>query len=77
MSEGRSTIGVVGWALLVGALFVWEGIGLLRKHDGWPTLSEIARAAMGSPIGRLALFALWLWLGVHLFVRGWRFFLQE
>lgn len=70
-------IGVVGWAVLVGALFVWEGIGLLRDDDGWPTLSDILRSAMRSPVGRFALFALWLWLGVHLFVRGWSFFLRE
>jgi hypothetical protein len=27
-------------------------------------------------LGRVVLFGLWLWLGWHLFIRGWRFFLR-
>jgi hypothetical protein len=26
--------------------------------------------------GRIVLFGMWLWLGWHVFVRGWDFFLQ-
>jgi hypothetical protein len=70
-------VGVIGWAVLVGALFAWEGIGLVRSDDSWPTLSDLFRAAMAVPLGRWALFGVWLWLGWHLFVRGWRFFLQD
>jgi hypothetical protein len=32
---------------------------------------------MTVPLGRVLLFALWLWLGWHLFVRGWSFFLRD
>jgi hypothetical protein len=28
------------------------------------------------PLGRWALFALWLWWGWHTFVRGWHFLLR-
>jgi hypothetical protein len=27
--------------------------------------------------GRFILFGLWLWLGWHLFIRGWAFFLRS
>jgi hypothetical protein len=69
-------IGYLIWAVLFGALFAWEGIGLVRQNDAFPTLSDCFRAIMRYPFGRWALFALWLWFGWHLFVRGWHFFLR-
>jgi len=41
-----------------------------------PTLSATFRAIMRYPFGRWALFALWLWFGWHVFVRGWHFLLR-
>lgn len=38
-------IGYLVWAALFGAIFVWEGISLLRPHDGFPTLSDATRAS--------------------------------
>lgn len=70
-------IGLIGWAVLVAAILIWEGIGLLAPHDRWPTLSDMFRTVTASVAGRWILFALWLWLGWHLFVRGWRFFLRS
>ena len=70
-------IGYLVWAVLFGALFAWEGIGLMRIGDGFPTLSETLGAVMRYPAGRWALFALWLWFGWHTFVRGWNFLLQD
>jgi hypothetical protein len=32
---------------------------------------------MTVPLGRFLLFGLWLWLGRHLFNRGWDFFLRS
>lgn len=32
---------------------------------------------MSYPVGRWALFGLWLWFGWHTFVRGWHFLLPE
>jgi hypothetical protein len=31
---------------------------------------------MRYPVGRWALFALWLWVGWHIFIRGWHFLLR-
>jgi hypothetical protein len=68
-------IGYVIWAVLFGALFAWEGLAL-SHISGVPTLSDAFRAIMRYPFGRWALFALWLWFGWHVFVRGWHFLLR-
>ena len=68
-------IAVVSWLGIVGALLVWQGIGLVRGPE-WPTLSDFFRSFMTVPLGRFVLFGLWLWLGWHLFIRGWSFFLR-
>jgi hypothetical protein len=54
----------------VVALLVWQGIGLVHGPE-WPTLSDFFRSFMTVPLGRFILFGLWLWLGWHLFIRGW------
>ena len=69
-------LGYLIWALLLGGLFAWEGIGLADQHDRWPTFSDVIRTIMHHAVGRWVLFALWLWLGWHFFVRGWKFFLR-
>jgi uncharacterized protein DUF6186 len=67
-------VGIVGWLVIVGAFLAWQGVGLARSD--WPTMSDIFRAAMRPAAARFLLFGIWLWLGWHLFVRGWRFFLR-
>jgi Family of unknown function (DUF6186) len=67
--------GYLVWAVLFGALFVWEGLALARV-TGVPSLSGAFRVIMRYPPGRWALFALWLWAGWHFFVRGWHFLLR-
>ena len=67
--------GLIGWALIFGALLVWEGLGLTIGHQ-WPTLSHMLRTVTRPVPGRLILFGLWLWVGWHLFIRGWDFFLR-
>jgi hypothetical protein len=74
--NGIRPLAVVGWLVIVGALLVWQGIGLARGPE-WPTLSDFFRAFMRPPPGRFLLFAIWLWLGWHLFIRGWSFFLRS
>ena len=66
-------VGIVGWAVIVGLLLLWEGIGLLDPEDEWPTFSEMLRGATRTLPGRSIAFALWLWWGWHTFARGWRF----
>jgi hypothetical protein len=68
-------IGYLVWAALFGALFAWEGLGLAGV-SGCPTLSDVFRLIMRNPVGRWALFALWLWAGWHFFIRGWHFLLR-
>jgi hypothetical protein len=71
------TVGFVGWAVVIGLVLVWEGLGLVLTQSRWPTLSEMLKTITRSVPGRWTLFAFWLWVGWHLFVRGWRFFLQS
>ena len=75
-SEGPSMIALAGWAVLIAAVLVWEGLGLVKPHDRWPTFSDMLRKVTHTAPGRWMLFGVWLWLGWHLFVRGWRFFLR-
>jgi Family of unknown function (DUF6186) len=76
-SGGRpAMIALVGYAVLVGALLAWQGVGLVRPGDDWPSLSELFRKVTRTAPGRWLLFAAWLWVGWHLFVRGWRFLLR-
>jgi len=72
-----STVGVIGWAVIIGAFVAWEGLGVVNDHDRWPTISDMLRAVTRPVAGRWILFSLWLWLGWHLFVRGWQFFLRR
>jgi hypothetical protein len=73
----RTLIALVGYAVLVGALLAWQAVGLLNPNDDWPTLSELLRKVTRTAPGRYVLFAAWLWVGWHLFVRGWRFLLRR
>ena len=69
-------MGFVAWAVLFAAIMVVEGLGLTLRGHQWPTLSDIFRVAMRPEWGRWLLFALWLWVGWHFFIRGWTFFLR-
>jgi Family of unknown function (DUF6186) len=69
------TIGYAGWVVIVAVFLIWQGLALVYAPT-WPTLSEIFRTAMRPPIGRAVLFGIWLWLGWHVFFRGWTFFLR-
>ena len=69
-------MGLVVWAILIGAVLAYQGIGLVNNDDRWPALSDVIRVVMRNPVGRWVMFGLWLWFGWHLFIRGWRFFLR-
>ena len=68
-------IGYLAWAVLFGAVFAWEGLALARV-TGVPSFSDVVRLIMRYPVGRWALFALWLWAGWHLFIRRWLILLR-
>jgi hypothetical protein len=69
-------VAVVGWLVVFGALLGWQGL-MLAHGPPWPTMSSMLRAFMHPLPGRVVLFGLWLWIGWHLFIRGWTFFLQH
>jgi hypothetical protein len=69
-------MGIAVWAALFGLLLGYQGFALVRDDDRWPAFSDLMRTIMRYPVGRWLLFAVWLWFGWHLFVRGWRFFLR-
>jgi len=71
----RPLIGYLIWAVLFGVLFAWEGLALARV-TGVPSLSDVVRVIMRYPVGRWALFALWLWAGWQVFIRRWQFLLR-
>ena len=74
-AERVRMIGLAGWAVLFALLLTWEGLGLVKKNSDWPTISDMFRAVTRPTAGRWLIFALWLWIGWHLFIRGWDFFL--
>ena len=54
-----------------------NGLGIALVYaPTWPTLSQMFRDFMRPLPGRVVLFGIWLWLGWHLFIRGWNFFLR-
>jgi len=69
-------IGYVLWALLFAGVAVLEGLSVTVRSHQWPSFSDLMRAVMRPELGRWIVFALWLWLGWHLFMRGWSFFLR-
>lgn len=70
------TLAIAGWIAIFAAGFIWEGIGLAKGTE-WPTVSDMLRSFMAFRAGRVLMFAMWLWLGWHLFIRHWEFFLQS
>jgi hypothetical protein len=67
---------LVGWAVLVALFFIWQGLAMV-SGPSFPTISDMLDVVTRSVVGRWVLFAVWLWLGWHLFVRGWQFFLRD
>ena len=70
------TVAVIGWLALFAAILAWQGLALALGPP-WLTMSSMLRAFMRPPAGRIVLFGVWLWLGWHLFIRGWSFFLRS
>ncbi len=70
--ENLHSLGLVGWAVVLGLGLAWEGLGLVFGREHWPSMSDLLRGLSRPVAGRWLLLALWIWLGWHLFVRGWR-----
>jgi hypothetical protein len=76
VSNHTPVIGWMAWGLVLGAMFALEGLSLAKPGSGLPSFSDMFRAISSPLWGRWMLFAGWLWLGWHLFIRGWQFFLR-
>jgi Family of unknown function (DUF6186) len=61
-------ITIVGFAAVIGALFVLEFLGR-RTDSRIPTLGEWLGYVMRPRAGRLLILVGWLWLGWHYFSR--------
>jgi hypothetical protein len=69
-------IGTIGWAVIFAVIAIWQGFAL-ANGPAWPTVSAMIDVVMRPFAGRALMFALWLWIGWHTFVRGWEFFLRS
>ena len=63
-----SAVAVTGW-LLVAVGVVACGWIAYRSEGRFPSLVDVARAVVDVRAGRWLVTALWVWTGVHLFVR--------
>jgi Family of unknown function (DUF6186) len=61
-------ITVIGFAVMILALFVLEYLGR-RRNSSIPTFGELLGYAMRPRAGRLLILLGWLWLGWHFFSR--------
>ncbi len=68
--------GLIGWAVVMAVVMSYQGLCLVKNNDQWPAFSDLIRVAMRNTAGRWILFGLWLWIGWHFFVRGWKFLLR-
>ncbi len=58
----------VAWLVLAVAGLTWE-IFCHRAGPRWTSLTSMGSALWGRPPGRLALIALWAFVGWHVFAR--------
>lgn len=68
--------GLALWVVTLGLLVALEAMALALDSPDWPSLSDMFRAITRPALGRWLVFGAWLWLGWHLFIRGWTFFLS-
>jgi hypothetical protein len=71
-----NVVALVGWAIILAAFLAWQGLAMV-SGPSFPTVSDMLGAVTRTVVGRWVLFAVWLWLGWHVFVRGWHLFLSE
>ena len=64
-----STFGYTVHAV-IGAVAVLWGVFTHAHRDGYATLDAVVTRLMRYPVTRWAVWALWAFIGWHLFVRG-------
>jgi hypothetical protein len=58
-----------GYAMIAALSLVWTAFTLVRRPR-YATADALAARVMRHPVARGAVWALWAWIGWHLFVRG-------
>lgn len=69
-------MGLVVWGVLLGVVLAYQALCLVSATDRWPSFSHVLRDVTNTTAGRWILFGMWLWVGWHLFVRGWQVFFR-
>jgi hypothetical protein len=64
-----STFGYTVYAVIAALALVW-GVCTYVLRPRYATLNDVAARLMRHPIARWAVWALWAFIGWHLFVRG-------
>jgi hypothetical protein len=64
-----STLGYTVYAV-IGAVAVLWGVFAHAHRDRYATLDAVVTRLVRYPVARLAVWALWVFIGWHLFVRG-------
>jgi hypothetical protein len=62
------TLTFIGFGVIVGVAAVWQVVAIVGPRRA--TIGQVQRWLMRSLGFRIALFAFWAWLGLHLFARG-------
>jgi hypothetical protein len=61
-------VGLIGWAVIIGLMAMWEGLSLVNHRGEFDTFSSIVRYFQGPAAGRWGLFVGWVVLGFYVFV---------
>ena len=64
-----SNFGYAGYALIAALAIAWGAFTQARRTR-YATVDNVIGRIMGHPVARWAVWALWAFIGWHLFVRG-------
>jgi hypothetical protein len=62
-------VGTIGWLIIVAAIGAWELFAHLARNPRYPNFGRILRPFLETQLGRVAMYGLWVFIGVHFFVR--------
>jgi Family of unknown function (DUF6186) len=63
--------GTVAWAVVLGLVVLLEILGNV-VNDRIPTFTQVVLFFMHGRVGRWLLFGLWIWIGVHFYLKARR-----
>lgn len=62
------TVTLAGYAVMAAAAVAYQAAAIVTRRT--PTIGDAFSVAVRRPAGRVAVFAWWLWIGWHFFVRS-------